>query len=141
MRRRQEQLTEARRRLEEALESERSRVGGGSDAPVEAAAVRIRAELDCQRWRLHVNKLVDLFSLAWQEQQRTDALLKQCLPQLKDSFLLLSSYDQRPERRQKYRVSARVKGEREVLYTSLPHHNLAYFAGPGHSGAVSPGAV
>ncbi len=61
-------------------------------------------QIDCQDWKSQVSRLADLFSLAWQEQQRTDRLLRHCLPQLKDHFLLLSSYDQNLARRQKFRV-------------------------------------
>ncbi len=61
-------------------------------------------QVECQSWKSSATHLVDLFSLSWQEQQRSEALLSTCLPMLKEHFLLLSSYEQRPERRQQYRV-------------------------------------
>ena len=48
--------------------------------------------------------MMDMFSLAWEEQVRTETLLDKALPLLKKQHLLLLSYDFSEDRRREFEV-------------------------------------
>ncbi len=96
-------MREAKAKLEDALAEVQAEKG--QEPAVREMEKRVWSEVDCENWKTQTTQLIRLFSLAWQEQQRTDAILNSCLPQIKEHFLLLSSYDQKPERQLQFRVS------------------------------------
>lgn len=108
--RRYEKSTQREKKYSEALTQSRKEL----DALVRRSGQNewqsrcLNAEAELAEKRAVVHQFLDLFCLAWDEQNKLEDILKECLPQLKSKHLLLSSHANYERENQNFRVSSHV---------------------------------
>ena len=65
----------------------------------------VKAEILAHEESCKCLELVSMFVMAFEEQQRTEEIIRLCLPQLKSKHLLLSSFGNFEDENRQFRVS------------------------------------